>query len=81
MTPTITAFERSPDRGRGQARDMRVRRALEEAVLEIIRPGVEAGRDAWMNGSTEHAFALARPYPAAGMRIVHSGEMQDPYRA
>ena len=29
MTPTITAFERSPDRGRGLARDMRVRWALE----------------------------------------------------
>src|SRR5215216_4929964 len=30
MTPTITAFERSPDRGRGLARDMRLRWALEE---------------------------------------------------
>jgi glutathione S-transferase len=30
MTATITAFERSPDRGRGLARDMRVRWALEE---------------------------------------------------
>ncbi|MBS7705038.1 glutathione S-transferase family protein [Chelatococcus asaccharovorans] len=30
MTPTITAFERSPDRGKGHARDMRVRWALEE---------------------------------------------------
>src|SRR5215510_8628876 len=30
MTPTITAFERSPDRGRGLARDSRVRWALEE---------------------------------------------------
>lgn len=30
MTITITAFERSPDRGRGLARDMRVRWALEE---------------------------------------------------
>jgi glutathione S-transferase len=30
MTTTITAFERSPDRGKGQARDMRVRWALEE---------------------------------------------------
>lgn len=30
MTPTITAFERSPDGGKGQARDMRVRWALEE---------------------------------------------------
>lgn len=30
MTITITAFETSPDRGRGLARDMRVRWALEE---------------------------------------------------
>jgi glutathione S-transferase len=30
MIPTITAFERSPDRGRGLARDMPVRWALEE---------------------------------------------------
>jgi len=30
MTATITAFESSPDRGRGLARDMRVRWALEE---------------------------------------------------
>lgn len=30
MTPTITAFARSPDRGQGLARDMRVRWALEE---------------------------------------------------
>jgi len=30
MAPAITAFERSPDRGRGLARDLRVRWALEE---------------------------------------------------
>src|SRR6478735_5096461 len=30
MIPTITAFEHSPDRGRGLSRDMRVRWALEE---------------------------------------------------
>lgn len=30
MTPTITAFEQSPDEGQGLARDMRVRWALEE---------------------------------------------------
>lgn len=30
MSPTLTAFERSPDRGRGLARDMRVRWAFEE---------------------------------------------------
>lgn len=31
MNPTITAFEASPDRGKGLSRDMRVRWALEEA--------------------------------------------------
>ena len=30
MTPTITAFERSPDRGMGLSRDVRIRWALEE---------------------------------------------------
>lgn len=30
MIPTITVFKQSPDRGRGMARDMRVRWALEE---------------------------------------------------
>jgi glutathione S-transferase len=30
MSPTITAFRASPDRGRGLARDMRIRWALEE---------------------------------------------------
>ena len=32
MKPIITAFEQSPDRGRGLARDMRVRWALEEVA-------------------------------------------------
>jgi glutathione S-transferase len=30
MTPTITAFEQSPDGGKGLSRDTRVRWALEE---------------------------------------------------
>lgn len=30
MSPTITAFEASPDRGQGLARDMRLRWAFEE---------------------------------------------------
>lgn len=33
MKPTITAFKDSPDKGTGQARDMRVRWALEEVGL------------------------------------------------
>jgi len=36
MIPTITAFERSPDGGRGLARDMRVRWALEEVGQPYI---------------------------------------------
>ena len=32
MLPTITAFKSSPDKGHGQARDMRVRWALEAYV-------------------------------------------------
>ena len=39
MTITITAFERSPDRGKGLARDMRVRWALEEVgQIYDVRP-------------------------------------------
>ena len=39
MTVIITAFESSPDRGRGLARDMRVRWALEEVgVSHEVRP-------------------------------------------
>ncbi len=33
MTPTITAFAASPDRGQGLARDTRVRSALEPSGL------------------------------------------------
>ena len=35
MTITITAFERSPDGGKGLARDTRVRWALEEVGLGL----------------------------------------------
>jgi glutathione S-transferase len=39
MTPTITAFERSPDGGKGLSRDMRVRWVLEEAGQSYeVRP-------------------------------------------
>ena len=39
MTPTITAFERSPDGGQGLARDTRVRWALEEVGQSYqVRP-------------------------------------------
>jgi hypothetical protein len=37
MTPIITAFARSPDRGRGLARDMRVRWALANLCAYVAR--------------------------------------------
>lgn len=47
MTIIITAFERSPDRGRGLARDMRVRWALEEVgqPYEVRLVSFEAMRE------------------------------------
>lgn len=33
----------------------------------------DEGFATWLHGSAEEALALARPYPAAGMRIVQSG--------
>jgi hypothetical protein len=42
--PTITAFERSPDGGQGVARDMRVRWALEEAIVRDDRRRTEPRR-------------------------------------
>ena len=38
MTIVITAFERSPDGGRGLARDTRVRWALENAAIKSRFP-------------------------------------------
>ena len=41
MTPIITAFERSPDGGKGLSRDTRVRWALEEvAALSTVEPPI-----------------------------------------
>jgi glutathione S-transferase len=47
MTPNITAFERSPDRGRRLARDMRIRWALEEAgqPYDVRRPAYKRAFD------------------------------------
>lgn len=33
--------------------------------------------DAWLEGTPDEAFQLARPYPADEMHIVHSGEKKD----
>lgn len=37
----------------------------------------EAAQDCWLDGSEDEAFALARPFPADQMMIVHQGETKD----
>ncbi|WP_374469811.1 glutathione S-transferase family protein [Phenylobacterium sp.] len=71
--PTITAFERSPDRGRGLARDLRVRWALEEvgqpyevrllSFAEMKEPGHRA----------IHPFGQVPTYEAGALALFESG--------
>src|SRR5580693_8297471 len=73
MTPTITAFERSPDRGAGLARDMRVRWALEEvgqpydvrllSFAEMKQPAHRA----------LHPFGQIPTYEAGDLALFESG--------
>jgi len=73
MKPTITAFERSPDRGRGLARDMRVRWALEEVgqpynvrLLSFSEMKEPAHR-------TLHPFGQIPTYEDADLALFESG--------
>ena len=73
MRPTITAFERSPDRGKGLARDMRVRWALEEvgqpydvrllSFSEMKEPGHRA----------LHPFGQIPTYEEGNLALFESG--------
>jgi glutathione S-transferase len=73
MPPTITAFERSPDRGRGLARDMPVRWALEEvgqpysvrllSFAEMKEPGHRA----------LHPFGQIPTYEDGDLALFESG--------
>ena len=73
MNPTITAFEASPDRGRGLARDMRVRWALEEvgqpydvrlvSFAEMKQPGHLA----------RHPFGQIPTYEEGDLVLFESG--------
>ena len=81
MTITITAFERSPDRGRGMARDMRIRWALEEAGVpykvrllsfeEMKKPSYLASQPfGQIPGYEEDGLALFE----SGAIILHIGD-------
>ncbi|MDH5823603.1 glutathione S-transferase family protein [Luteimonas sp. RD2P54] len=73
MTPTITVFERSPDGGRGLARDMRVRWALEEVGQPYdVRPVSFDGlkRPAHL---ARHPFGQIPTYEAGDLALFESG--------
>jgi len=73
MSPTITAFKASPDRGRGLARDMRVRWALEEVgqayEVRLLTFGEmkEAGHRA------RHPFGQIPTYEDGDLVLFESG--------
>lgn len=73
MAPTITAFERSPDRGKGLARDMRVRWALEEVgvAYDVRLLSFEAmKRHAHL---ALHPFGQIPTYEEDGLVLFESG--------
>ena len=73
MTPTITAFERSPDRGRGLARDMRVRWALEETAqpYEVRFLSFDAMKEAAHRAL--HPFGQIPTYEEGDLALFESG--------
>lgn len=73
MTITITAFENSPDRGRGLARDMRVRWALEEVgqpyeVRLLSFPAMKQAAHLSL-----HPFGQIPTYEEGGLALFESG--------
>ena len=73
MTPTITAFERSPDRGKGLARDMRVRWALEEVdqPYDVRLLSFKAMREP--AHLALHPFGQIPTYEEGGLALFESG--------
>ncbi|GFE79513.1 glutathione S-transferase [Steroidobacter agaridevorans] len=73
MNPTITAFEQSPDRGQGLARDMRVRWALEEVGQPYdVRLVSFAGMKERAHRRL-HPFGQIPTYEAGDLTLFESG--------
>ncbi len=72
-TPTITAFERSPDRGRGLARDMRIRWALEEVGQPYDVRLVSFGEMKESAHLKLHPFGQIPTYEADELALFESG--------
>jgi glutathione S-transferase len=73
MPPTITAFESSPDRGHGQARDMRVRWALEEVgqPYDVRLVSFKAMKESAHR--TLHPFGQIPTYEDGDLALFESG--------
>src|SRR5438045_5817607 len=73
MIPTITAFERSPDRGRGLARDMPVRWALEEVGQPYDVRLVSFAAMKQPAHKALHPFGQVPTYEEDGLALFESG--------
>lgn len=73
MTPIITAFERSPDRGRGLARDMRVRWALEEVGQPYEVRLLSFGDMKEPAHCALHPFGQIPTYQEGGLALFETG--------
>jgi len=73
MIPTITAFERSPDRGKGLARDMRVRWALEEVGQPYDVRLVSFGAMKEPAHRALHPFGQIPTYEEGDLALFESG--------
>ncbi|HEY0629846.1 MAG TPA: glutathione S-transferase family protein, partial [Sphingomicrobium sp.] len=71
--PTITAFENSPDRGRGLARDMTVRWALEEAGQPYDVRLVSFAEMKQPPHLALHPFGQIPTYEEGGLALFESG--------
>jgi glutathione S-transferase len=73
IIPIITAFERSPDRGRGLARDMRVRWALEEVDQPYDVRLVSFGAMKEPAHRALHPFGQIPTYEEGDLALFESG--------
>jgi glutathione S-transferase len=73
MTITITAFEQSPDRGAGLARDMRVRWALEEVGQPYDVRLVSFAAMKQPAHLAQHPFGQIPTYEEGGLTLFESG--------
>jgi glutathione S-transferase len=75
MRPTITAFKTSPDRGRGMARDMRVRWALEEVGQPYDVRLVSFGEMKEPAHLALHPFGQIPTYEEGDLALFESGSI------